>query len=251
MSSLGNCALKSNVAEGGVLKVGGKEMLLKRGPFFLEETGGKGPIELTRGLKLRSLAVKPLGLKSIFNGRDLDGWKRVDRPSIPEERRPVWKVEKGVIVATGGPGAIEYQGARFGDMVLQIDIRTRSRHANGGVFLRAIPGDFMNGYEAQVYNRCVDGDPSKPALWATGAIDDRQNARRLVSRDFEPYRMTVLACGPHLATWINGYQATDWTDTRAPDANPRKGLRVEPGTIQLQAHDPLTDVEFRSVQISE
>jgi hypothetical protein len=136
-------------------------------------------------------------------------------------------------------------------MVLQIDIKTRKRHANGGVFIRCITDDFMNGYELQVYNRCRDGDPSKPEFWATGGIDDRQNARRLVSRDFEYYRMTVIARGPHLATWINGYQVTDWTDTRKPDPNPRKGLRVEPGSLQLQAHDPLTDVEFKNIRIGE
>lgn len=251
-STLGPCALRAEVVAGGLLKLGNTTLNVRAGRRYeVFDTGSTGPVELLQGARLKSLVVRPLGLKSIFNGRDLDGWKRIDRATIPEDRRPVWKVEKGVIVATGGPGAIEYTGGKFGDLVLQIDVRTRSRHANGGVFFRAIPGDFMNGYEAQVYNRCADGDPAKPAVWATGGIDDRQNARRLVSRDFETYRMTLIARGPHLATWINGYQVTDWTDTRAADANPRKGLRVEPGVIQLQAHDPLTDVEYRSIQVGD
>jgi enamine deaminase RidA (YjgF/YER057c/UK114 family) len=247
----GNCALRADVDEAGVLKIAGEEHNVQVGAFTLAETGGKGVIELAGGVKLRSLQLKPLGLKPIFNGKSLDGWKRIDREGLPEDKRPVWKVEKEAIVATGGPGALEYQGTNYGDFVMQVDVKTRVRHANGGVFFRAIPGDFMNGYEAQVYNRCVDGDPSKPVIWTTGAIDNRQNARRLVSRDFEPYRMTVIARGQHLSTWINGYQAVDWTDTRDSDPNPRKGMRLEAGVIQLQAHDPLTDLEYRSIQIGE
>jgi len=109
----------------------------------------------------------------------------------------------------------------------------------------------MEGYEAQVYDQCEGGDPARPARYATGAIDDRQNARRLVSRDLRAFTLTVIAHGPHLATWVNGHQVTDWTDTRPADENPRRGLRTEPGTIQLQAHDPETDVEFRSARVGD
>ena len=92
---------------------------------------------------------------------------------------------------------------------------------------------------------------AQPAQYSTGAIDDRQLARRLVSRDLEPFTMTVIAIGPHIATWVNGYQTADWTDTRDKHENPREGLRLEAGTIQLQAHDPQTDLEFRRISIAE
>jgi hypothetical protein len=60
--------------------------------------------------------------------------------------------------------------------------------------------------------------------------------------------MTVIAHGPHIATWVNGFQLTDWTDDRPKHDNPRQGLRIDPGTIQLQDHDSGTDVEFRNIQ---
>ena len=112
------------------------------------------------------------------------------------------------------------------------------RSANAGVFFRCRPGLLMEGYEAQVYNGCEEGDPARPARYATGAIDDRQNARRLVSRDLRPFTLTVIAHGPHLATWVDGHQVTDWADARPADDNPPGASRIEPGTIQLQAHDP-------------
>jgi len=57
--------------------------------------------------------------------------------------------------------------------------------------------------------------------------------------------------GRHMAAWVNGVQVSDWVDTRPPDDNPRKGLRLEAGTIQLQGHDPTTDLSFRSLRIRE
>jgi hypothetical protein len=107
----------------------------------------------------------------------------------------------------------------------------------------------MNGYEAQIYNRCHDGDTSKPWTWATGAIDDRQNARHLVSRDGEWFTYTIVASGDRIATWVNGFQTVDWKDERKENENPRLGKRTMPGTIQLQAHDAGTEIEFRNIRI--
>ena len=70
-----------------------------------------------------------------------------------------------------------------------------------------------------------------------------------MSRDLKPFALTVIAGGPHLATWVDGHQVTDWVDARPPDDSARRGLRIEPGTLQLQAHDPQTDVEFRSIRV--
>jgi hypothetical protein len=54
-----------------------------------------------------------------------------------------------------------------------------------------------------------------------------------------------------MAVWVNGYQVTDWTDTRAPDENPRRGRRLEAGTLIIQGHDPTTDLSFRNMRIAE
>ena len=165
-------------------------------------------------------------------------------------KRAKWKVDRGILRATGGPGAVELQGQRYSDLVMQVEVRTRHKLVNGGVFFRSVPGEFMNGYEAQVFNTCYDGDPSQPARYSSGGIDDRQLARSLVSRDEVSFTMTIIAIGPHLSTWVNGHQMTDWTDSREKHENPREGLRLKPGTIQLQAHDPETDLEFSKIRVS-
>jgi hypothetical protein len=43
------------------------------------------------------------------------------------------------------------------------------------------------------------------AVARTGAISNRQKARKVVSSDNEWFTMTVLAQGNHLATWVNGF----------------------------------------------
>ena len=72
-----------------------------------------------------------------------------------------------------------------------------------------------------------------------------------MSNDNEWFTLTVLADGPHIATWVNGYQTVDWTDDRKADKNPRNGSKTGAGHISLQGHDPTTDLSFRNIRIQE
>lgn len=250
-SVFGSCELKGEVATGGMLSVGDVTFSVAPGKFERRlNVKEPGPIVLGSGLAVQDLQLKPVGLKSVFNGRDLSGWSILRHPTLADARQTKWSVEEGVLRGAGGPGAVELDG-EFADLVLQVEVRTRAKLVNGGVFFRSVPGEFMNGYEAQIFNACYGEDAGRPARYSTGGIDDRQLARRLVSRDLEPFMMTVVASGPHMATWVNGYQMTDWTDMRPAHKNPREGLRIKKGTIQLQAHDPETDIEFRRIVVAE
>ncbi|MGE0757935.1 MAG: family 16 glycoside hydrolase [Pirellulaceae bacterium] len=246
----GKCRIVAEVTAGGELRHGDTVHALAPGTHELILDGAPASVELQSGLRVRQLQALPLELTPLLNGRDMTGWQRIDRQTLPDSARPKWTVADGKLVVAGGPGALEYTGQRYADFVLQVDVRTLVRHANGGLFVRSIPGDFMNGYEVQIYHRAMDGDAAHPARYSTGAIDDRQMARRLVSRDLLPCKITVVARGNHLATWVNGAQQTDWTDARMADDNPRLGLRTAPGTLQLQAHDPGTALEFSDVRIA-
>ena len=52
-----------------------------------------------------------------------------------------------------------------------------------------------------------------------------------------------------MRTWVNGVPALIWSDERAADENPRKGRRFKRGTIQVQGHDPATDLLLGPIQV--
>ncbi|MCU0959140.1 MAG: DUF1080 domain-containing protein [Pirellulaceae bacterium] len=196
----------------------------------------------TGRVAFRNLVLRPLGLEPLFNGRDLSGWK-----SYPEMTSRFTVTPEGWLNVQDGRGQLETERL-FGDFALQLECVSHAAGLNSGIFFRCIPGEQMNGYEVQIHNGFHDGDRTRPVDCGTGGIFRRQDARRVVSNDLEWFYQTIVAHGPHVAVWVNGYQVTDWTDTRAPDPNPRKGLRVEPGTIMIQGHDPTTNLSFRHLR---
>lgn len=230
-----------------VVKLDGKAVLsftddsanpLKTGFIGLQFNEGK--------IEFRNLFLKPLGTDSLFNGTDLTGWRMV--PGSKSE----FKVADGAIQVTNGPGFLETEKTA-GNFVFQFEAKTDGDALNSGVFFRAIAGTEKapsHGYEFQIQHGIKNGDRNQPADFGTGAIFRRIAARRVVGNDREWCTGTLIADGPHLSTWVNGIQMVDWTDTRKPSDNPREGLRVKPGHISLQGHDPTTKLAFRNIRLA-
>lgn len=197
-------------------------------------------------IEFRNVALRPLGMRELFNGRDLSGWRVV--PGSKSE----FAVEDGSIRVTNGPGFLETEET-WADFVFQGQAKTNGDGLNSGVFFRAMKGTAeapSNGYEFQIHNGYKNGDALKPADHGTGAIFRRAAARRVVPRDREWFTMTLVAAGPRFQTWVNGYPVVAWIDERPPDPNPRRGLRLEAGHLSLQGHDPTTDLQFRALRIA-
>ncbi len=208
-------------------------------------------------------------LRPLFNGKDLTGWK-VYEGKGKKSRFTVTK--EGWLNVKNGPGDLQTEG-KWADFVLQLECISNGKHLNSGIFFRAIPGEYQNGYEAQIQNdfgvkpprkyTVEEYDPKTHKLagkrtvesaardYGTGAIYRRVPARKAVAKDREWFTLTVVARGRHIATWVNGVQQVDWTDNRPADRNPRKGYRGEAGAISIQGHDPTTDLSFRNIRIAE
>jgi hypothetical protein len=209
---------------------------------------GRGHISLqfNKGaVEFRNIKLKPLLLESIFNGKDLTGWT-----VFPGERSVFSVTPKGELNVKNGRGQLESQG-QYGDFTLQLEVFVNGKSLNSGVFFRSIPGQFWNGYESQIQNGFKEGDRTKPVDCGTGGFYRRQNARKVVSDDFTWFHKTLVVSGNHMATWVNGYQVSDFTDTRPDNENPRNGLRVQKGTLLIQGHDPTTDLSFRNIRVAE
>jgi hypothetical protein len=218
------------------------------------------------GIVFRNVRLKPLNTKPIFNGKDLSGWKE-----YPGKKSKFTVTKEGWLNVKNGPGDLQTEG-QWADFVLRLDCISNGKHLNSGAFFRCVPGQYQNGYEAQIRNEFTkepreytveEYDPETHKLlgkkkvqstavdYGTGAVYRRMPARKEVAKDGEWFTLTVVANGRHLATWVNGQQVADWTDNRPPNSNPRNGCRLEKGAISLQGHDPTTDLSFRNLRIAE
>jgi hypothetical protein len=200
-------------------------------------------------LAIEFIRFQPTELKPLFNGKNLDGWKVF--AGDPKRMATKFDVtQDGELSAKNGPGDLQTEG-QYDNFVLQLECKTNGKGLNSGLFFRCIADQYQNGYEAQIQNSYIGDDRTKPVDYGTGAIYRRVATRKVVSNDNEWFTMTVVADGPHLATWVNGYQTADWTDERKPNDNPRNGLRTAKGHLSIQGHDPTTDLLFRNIRIAE
>lgn len=218
-------------------------------------------------LVVRLAKLQPLRSQSLFNGKDLTGWK-----VHPGKKSKFTVTDQGELNIKDGPGDLQSEKA-FGDFVLQLECISNGKHLNSGVFFRCRPGEYQNGYEAQIRNQFTAEPTQKYVIeefdqktnklvakkeikgtavdYGTGAIYRRQPARKEVAKDGEWFTLTIIAHGKHLATWVNGIQVTDWTDNRPLSDNARNGCRLAAGPISLQGHDPTTALSFRNFRALE
>lgn len=192
-------------------------------------------------IRFRNIRLRPITYSVLPKTTDNKDWNE------PKGDVKVEFTATGALEMTGGKGHIELLQPHA-NVCIQFQVTTLAEKVNSGLFFRCIPGEDMNGYECQVHHG-YNEDRRRPVDSGIGAIFRRQAARAVLSDEGKPAFVTVIADGPQIATWVNGIQVTDWADTRAPNANPRKGLRTEAGTIMLQGHDPGCKVRFDSLSI--
>ncbi len=170
-------------------------------------------VELPAGARilLRSVKLRPAVKQSLFNGKDLSGWKVFEGKNT-KSKYTVTK--EGWLNVKNGRGDIQTTKT-FDDFVLQLECISNGDRLNSGVFFRCIPGLYQQGYEAQIHNGWTDKpkriytideyDPKTHKLlskqkiqsramdYGTGAIYNRIPARLGVAKDREWFTMTVVA----------------------------------------------------------
>jgi hypothetical protein len=251
-----------------------------RGALIIGETvemglgyGTHSPLDFTipedTTARIHWARLRPLQMKSLFNGKDLDGWKVFEGKG---KKSKYTVTPEGWLNVKDGPGDIQTTKL-FDNFILQLECISNGDRLNSGIFVRCIPDQYQQGYEAQIHNGWTDTpkktytideyDPkthkqlgkkkiqSKAMDYGTGGIYRRMPARFGVAKDREWFTLTVAAYDRHIATWVNGIQVVDWTDNRPESDNARNGYRGAAGAISIQGHDPTTDLSFRNIRIAE
>jgi len=174
---------------------------------------------------------------SLFNGKDLSGWK-LRRP----DKINGWSVEDGILVnstpkvdftSTGAYGNLRTD-AVWGDGKLHIEFLI-GKDRNSGIYVQGM-------YEAQV----VDRDSRMQGLSGVGSIfglvERSENAGK-PGGEWQSYDITLV--DRHITVILNGVKVIDNQPVSGPTAGAMHTNPVVPGPLYLQGDH--TSVKFRNI----
>ena len=194
-------------------------------------------------LALLPLAAADDGWVSLFNGKDLTGWKVNENPAT-------FSVKEGAIVANGPRSHLFYDGDflkhTFTNFELKVDVMTLPR-ANGGIYIltgfqdSGWPG---KGFEVQV-NNSFPGDPRR-----TASLYEVQDVKELLVKDNEWFTEHIIVQGNTIVVRLNDKAVVRWTEPAGWNGTSDfPGRRIAPGTIALQGHDAGSTIYYRNILI--
>jgi hypothetical protein len=162
------------------------------------------------------------GKTSLFNGKDLSGWKVYGTEK--------WYVEKGELICESGPDkGYGYLGTEkpYKDFELTLEFKQEA-NGNSGVFFRSsIEGTKVSGWQVEVAppNHDTGGIyESYGRGWLVQIPDEKEN----ILKPEQWNKMKIRVVGSKVTTWLNGQQMVELTDNKIGAAN---------GSIALQIHD--------------
>jgi hypothetical protein len=191
-------------------------------------------------------AQQNAGWKSLFNGKDLQGWEQLNGKAR-------YEVKNNEIVGTTvpkEPNSFLTTKEKYGDFFLEVELLV-DNGMNSGIQIRSeSTADYQNG---RVHGYQVEVDPSDRA-WSGGIYDE---ARRgwLYPLDINPKGQTafkkdqwnkyrVECIGNSIRTWLNGVPTANVVDNMTPS-----------GFIALQVHaingdmKPGQQIRWRNIRI--
>ena len=179
------------------------------------------------------------GFASLFNGTDLTGWKA-------NENSDSWSVKDGEIVSKGPRCHLFYVGGdpakpeQFKNFHLKAEVMTKPV-ANSGLFIHTAfqpDGWPAQGYEVQVNNS--QQDPVR-----TGSLYNVVKNFTPPAKDNEWFTLEVMVNGKTVGAAVDGRVLYQFVE---PDGV--TGTRkLSQGTFALQAHDPGSEVHYRSIKV--
>src|SRR5688572_21061252 len=190
-----------------------------------------------------ALAVQEEGFTSIFNGKDLTGWKVNEAPEGV-------KVVDGAIVLNGKRAHVFYagdlKGANFTNFEFKAQVLIKPGSNSGIYFHTKFQPDGWPaaGYESQVCSQAYK-DPKK-----TGSLYAVKDLAESPVKDDEWFDYHIKVVGKKIEISLNGKLATEFTE---PEGwKPPKGMegrKLSSGTFALQVHDPGSTVMYKNIRV--
>lgn len=176
--------------------------------------------------------------QSLFNGKDLNGWKIYGTEK--------WYVENGTLVCESGPDK-EYgylaTDQQFKDFELTLEFKQEADGNSGVFFHSSVEGTKITGWQAEV----------APKGHFTGGIYESYGRGWLIQppadkdqylKEGEWNKMKVWVKGDEVATFLNGHEMIRLKDGKIGAANGQIALQIHSGggikvrwrNIEIRSH---------------
>lgn len=172
---------------------------------------------------------------SLFNGKNLDGWK-----SSANGDFPFWTVKDGVLRAQSSPGKqgnYLWTKKEYASFVLTLDFKYGAGIIDSGVMLRGENDQIQIGISGSL-KRDLTAAPYIPGKGYP--VESKEAIAALKKDDWNTLK--IEAKGNVYKTWLNGVEGITYTSESAKEKGPL-GLQIHPGN-EMQ-------IDFRNIYIIE
>jgi hypothetical protein len=175
------------------------------------------------------------GWISLFNGKDLTGWKKNENGQF--------EVVDGVLKVSGKRAHL-FTEKEFKNFEFKAECKT-TKGSNSGLYFHTKyqeEGWPAQGYEAQV-------NVSHTDKIKTGSLYGVKNVSEVEVKDDEWYETYIKVVGRHITIKINGKTTVDWEQPEDFKDKQFPGRKISSGSFAIQAHDPNSVVYFRNIRV--
>jgi hypothetical protein len=166
--------------------------------------------------------IAPQKKESLFNGKDLTGWKIYGTEK--------WYVENGQLICESGPDK-KYGYLATEKFYKNFDITVeflQESNGNSGLFFRStIEGTKISGWQCEVAPQGHDTGGIYES-YGRGWLKQIEEEKENILKPGEWNIMRLRVEGDRVQSWLNGEPMVDFTDEKIGKAN---------GSIALQIHD--------------
>jgi serine/threonine protein kinase len=203
---------------------------------------------VTTSVEFRRIEIKELPRNtppfvSLFNGRDLTGWR--NHPQDAGKAR--WEVKDGILIGSGGPDLLYSERGDYRNFHYRLEAMINDGGNSGQYFRAQFQPGFPPGYEAQI--NATHRDPIKtgslyPAFDRSiqGEALERILMRTAPHKPDEWLTQDVIAHDNHIIIKVNGKTTVDYIDEKNTHTA---------GHLGIQGFGPGNVVKVRKIEIKE
>ena len=172
-------------------------------------------------------------LPSIFNGKDLTGWK------VPENN-VWWKAEEGVLKVKSGPNKTSstlWTEKEYTNFVMEFEFKLGEGTVDSGIYVRNAKEQIQIGISGSLKRDMT----ASPYISGKGYPVEAKGVGELLKLD-DWNEMTIVAKGKNYTVWLNGKYVMTYDSESA--------IKKGPVGIQLHGNRNMS-IDYRKIKLAE